>query len=495
VLEGLIANWEKDCSQQARKVVHYWLRARCMPAELSDLGPNTLGFSIDLSSLRLRGLANPRCLLIGGNDRQLVRKTAARFFHQEAALGHLPIVLAISDAAYSQVATAIPKDQCLILAPFQVEELLAQGEPYGYLRRYIRQNIPLRRLIPFSILHPATGNMFYGRRSALSRLRDQMDQSFAVVGPRRLGKSSLVKQHLLDAKRRGEAHISAQFHIDCYDCHRKDADAVARFLAMKIDEGSRSARMTAADLVNFFRYQKRRIGQRLELILDEVDGICTGTAFLHLGTAAKEGYCRLIMCGRSELFRMALSGDSPVGCRLEMLRLQPLNRDEARQLLAEPLADLGLSFDREEDVTYVARLTGRQPNLLQFFGYHLAEQAMEANRTTIQREHIDQVKWDEEAAQFLLSPIIELEDQDLRALALAILRHGSDSMSIEGIGELASRAGIALDPIGVFRACSELTVHNVLVWERGAYRVANQAMIDYARFLGWIPAEARETSP
>jgi hypothetical protein len=313
--------------------------------------------------------------------------------------------------------------------------------------------------------------------------------SFAIAGPSRIGKTSLVKRHQKELTRLRHPSALATFYVDCYACGENKPDGLARTIAMEIDGSSRSARMKLDDLMNFLRFQSHvRLGRPVELILDEVDEVCQSSVMGELARAARMGICRLILCGRGALLHTMLNQNSLLASRLELLRLEPLDERAARLLLLEPLLDFGLRVEEPDRLAEaVFGLTGRLPHLLQYYGRRLLELALQQRSETVSPRDIETLRWDFEAAQYFTSPLADLKDPRSRLVAFSILNANGGQFTVPEVLDLAARAGLRdLHHLEAFQICNDLVINNVLAWDKGSFRVANEALRYYARQLGFL---------
>lgn len=498
LVENLAGGWQPDHAKSALELVNQWrinLKASVhfRQGEQGDVARNTVRFVTHLSEIHLRGMNEVPCLLIGGDGSD----GALDFWRKSAGPGRLPFILALSDKAYYQAEQIVTEQRGLLLSAAQIRQLVSSPDPRGFLKSQIHKQIAKQRLIPYDFLKSAEGGMFFGRRNELNRLRHEDGTSFAIAGPGKVGKSSLIKQYRSVMLRERDARATLRFYVDFYDCRDTSPDGVARFFAMKIDPSKQSNRMTADGLLDFLRYQSFRSGgTSLDLLLDEVDEVCNGEAFKMLGEAAKLGHCRLVLCGKGALLRMMLDKDSPLRGRLELVQLEPLDEHSARRLILEPLADLGLEIsDPELLINRVFRLTGRLPHLLQLYGKKLASLAIEEESDRITINHIETLKWDFGVAQIFTEPVRNLTDPEARLIALLLLQEGkgsSEDISIQTVQKLAARESLEYDLNHLTEICNELVISNVLAWSNGRYRIANEALFDYAHNLGLLEASEIE---
>lgn len=497
LVENLAGGWQSDHAKSALELINQWrinLKASVYfrQGEQGDVARNAVRFVTDLSEIHLRGLNDVPCLLIGGEGADGVLD----FWRKSVGPGRLPFILALSEKAYRQAELVVTEQRGLLLSAFQMKQLVASSDPRSFLKDQIHKQIAKQRLIPYDFLKSAEGGMFFGRRNELNRLRHEDGTSFAIAGPSKVGKSSLIKNYRSQMLRDRDSCV-LRFYVDFYDCRDTSPDGVARFFAMKIDPSKQSSRMTADGLLDFLRYQSfRNAGVSLDLLLDEVDEVCNGEAFKMLGEAAKLGYCRLVLCGKGSLLRMMLDKESPLRGRLELMQLEPLDEHSARRLILDPLADLGLEIsDPELLIKRVFRLTGRLPHLLQLYGKKLASLAIEEDSDEITINHIETLKWDFGVAQIFTEPLRNLTDPEARLIALLLLKEGrekADEISLKAVQRLAAGESLDYDLNRATEICNELVISNVLAWNNGRYRIANEALFDYVRNLGLLEASEIE---
>jgi hypothetical protein len=480
------AGWTPTTQDRVGRLVQRWGHQLDANTETLEVKHNVLVFVTRFQDLRLKGMDEVRCLLIGGNDPAETQRVVDERAQRPALPGHVMIVLALSDVAYAKAQNGLRRRRALFLSAEQLIQVLDADSPRKALIAQLDKRFGTRRLTPYNYTLPTPANMFFGRANEVSRLKEEDDVCFAIAGPSRVGKTSLVTNYrrsmILDPDERSD-HL---YYIDCYECPSADPDVVARFLAMRIQASSRSDRVTSADLIGFLKYQRAQTGIGPELILDEVDQVCNSAAFRQLGEATKLGYCRLILCGRGQLLRMALAQDSPLGCRLELLRLKPLSEPSAEKLLFEPLRDLGFSLeDQSALLRDLYRLTGRLPHLMQFYAKQLIELAIQEDTKVITRNHVGTLKWDHISAGFFLKPLTELAAEE-RLVALYLLKHNRYSLQPAAIMGILRNEGFAFSLDRIIEICDDLVINNILTWDNGVFNIANDLLPQYARAMGYL---------
>lgn len=484
LLERLAEGWESAHAGLAQEFVQRWAGALCTEAEVNEVGENTAQFFLDLSDVRLRTMHEVPCMLVSGSSN--LDQPLRAFWNKFNSSNHLPFVLALSDAAYEAATRTLKSDHRLLLSAAQVKQMLRAAPAQNLLKQILIQQVPKRTLVPYNLLVPAEGGMFFGREHELSRLRDEDMTSFAIAGPGRIGKTSLAMRYKNEMVRAHHPRAPRMTFISMYDA-KPLPSKIARTIAMKIEEGSRSDRMVAGDLLNFLKYNKKRYGGTLELLLDEVDEVCQGETFKVLGEAARSKLCRLIFCGKGVLLKMMLSSKSPLDCRLSLIPLEPLDENSARDLLIKPLTDLGFTLDNPERLAgEVSELTGRMPNLVQLFGEKLADGAIAKKIDTITPENLETLKEDFIIAQTFMKAFNDLDDPEARLVALSLLNGGVEEVSVAEVQAVAKSEGIRMDLKRANEVCIDLLINSVFAWKDGAYCIASKGLSFYVRKRGYL---------
>jgi hypothetical protein len=357
-------------------------------------------------------------------------------------------------------------------------------------------------LMPFDITVSAAGRMFYGRAAELGRLLHEDGQSFAVTGPGRIGKTSLVKRLRDVLVARGDPGRITAFVVDFLGSDDKSPNALARKIAMSIDSGRRADRTTSDSLVGFIEYQKHRLGCKPTLIFDEVDEVCMSSLFKdQITLSARHDHARFILVGKGGLLRFTKDNSRALSSRLRVIRLGEIDLEPARRLLCEPILDLGLEFeDFERTFDMVNRQTGRSPHMIQFFGQRLVELAAEQGSRRVLVQYVNDLKWDHQTACFFLSPLDDLKQEPLaHAAALALLKAAPSVITPITIQDIGRLNGLSLSHDEAVEIGDILVIQNILLWaDGGGYRIASSALPEYAGKMGYLTRgleEAKQLIP
>jgi hypothetical protein len=484
IIERLAMHWSEGF---ARELTHRLVVGlECTPPTEVSAWPSSLVFCLDLSRILLGGLGERvNCLVLGGENESPGRDVS-RFWQELGNSGGVVMAFCISDDAYAQAVRRLPPRYSLALPPAEVADLLAAPEPRRRLAERLSVRLGRTFMSIYDISKPATV-AFFGRSRELMRLWDDAGTSYAVTGPGRIGKSSLLRRHAENLKRRSDHRASRLVMFDCTEFPLDDPNAVARKIATRMHPSPKSQRVTASDLLSFLR-ECRPAGGPIELLIDEADAFCFTEPFRQLGQAARDGYVRMVLCGRKGVHDYALREASPLAGRLEVIRLGPLQDAEARDLICQPMADLGITVD--EDPSVLRRLldqTGRLPHLIQYYCKHLVD-LLSGRRDGTQVTHtlISELESGYEFLENLLSPLFELREERTYDVAVGLLQKGNEHFRLADVEALAARLGHTLSLREARDLCDELVVQNILMWDRLAYRLSSQALRMSAKRSGLL---------
>ena len=436
---------------------------------------------IAVNQLRLLGASEVGCLLIGPGA--AVEQEVGGFWRKHGGGGRLALVLAATAALKDAAQQLVPSDRCVCLGDGELEKLLTQPHPLERFKELLRRHIPLRRLVPYDITHPVSPNMFFGRRDLLDRLHDEETTSFAIAGPGRIGKSSLLKQYRYELRWKAwDERRHRLVFIDCYPYGDLHPEALTQRLALDISADSEANRVNAQTLLRFLKRHSEDGRAPLELLLDEVDRVCRSPTFDRLGEAVRMNYCRVVMCGRGNLFRLMQDAAHQFEDRLELLLPEPLDQESAEQLLFEPLAHLGIRVEVPSAVREcVFELTALRPHLIQSCARSLFFLATKSGRQAISHPHLQELKEHFMAKSHALLALKDMQDDLTRLMALLWLREGGGVVTVGAFQTLAEKHGVPLTADKALEICDDLWISNVLIRRGGAFALASPHLVEFVR--------------
>jgi hypothetical protein len=391
--------------------------------------------------------------------------------------------LAASSTVKEHARAAAPAARCTFIDNGAIETLLTHAHPVESLKQHVRAQIGVLSLVPYDIIHPAAPNMFFGRRDLLDRFHAEETVSFAVAGPGRIGKSSMLEQYRFEIRKNPRDDRRDRLClIDCYPHRNLDDHSLAQRIALDISAKSEAFKV---NLGTFLRFLKRHSldGQRpIELLLDEVDAICDKPLFEEIAQAVRWGFIRLIACGRGGLHRMMRRKDTQLAHRLELIRPEPLDEVSAERLLREPLRDLGFEFENIAAIRAgVFDLTHRKPQMIHICAKRMLELARRRDSTVITLADLAATRAEMLAIGDELLPLDALQNDLTRLLMLMWLRAGGGRLTVTRLQELADSNRLRLSANGALDICYDLWICNVLTLERGTFMLADMHLVDHVR--------------
>ncbi|RPJ61217.1 MAG: GAF domain-containing protein [Acidobacteria bacterium] len=229
---------------------------------------------------------------------------------------------------------------------------------------------------PFITMGAVPETLFFGRDSEIKTLtHNPALRDYAIVGNRRIGKSSLMHRVYSILKSNSEV---LPLKIDCQPVKNQE-DFFLRFQArthLELPENS------VAGFEQCMKQLKQE-GRTPVLLLDEVDNLfadeeLTGETLIcsWRSLAQDEKTCRFLFFGSGVLARQVANTDSKLHNFPEPLPLGYLSAEAANRVLTEPLDKLEVELEEHSALTEeVLRLTSCHPCLVQSVGKRLVEMA------------------------------------------------------------------------------------------------------------------------
>ncbi len=484
----LADGWSENCPEIPRELLARLCARWHATADGEWTGRSAWRTVLELNHVRLQGASEVGCLVLG-NGADMAREVPA-FWEKLGGAGRLGLVLAATPSLAEAARTSMVSQRCVFLCNGEIEAMLTHPHSLEQLKQHLRAQIPRRTLLPYDITHPVLPNMFFGRRDFIDRFHHEETTNFAVAGPGRIGKSSLLRQYVYELKKRRDERCRRLKLIDCYAYTRLGADSFARQIAMDLSANSMANRVTQESLLRFLKWHSHDGRQPAELLFDEVDLVCHNAAFQNLAEAVKEGYCRVILCGKGVLHKMMRSKDTPLAARLEFLQPDPLDGASAERLLLEPLADAGFVVADPTGLRdAVCELTRRMPHLIQACAKQLVEIALSETTDIITLDHFRRVCEEFTPTLYGNLPLDSLQDDLTRLIALLLLRSGCGVVTVGRLQQLAEKEGVALSAQKTIDICYDLWICNILTRNRGTFTLANPILVDFVHKLGMLPGE------
>ena len=239
--------------------------------------------------------------------------------------------------------------------------------------------------------------MFYGRERVLREVLQAAAPQCLLVGPRRIGKSSLLRRLQAEIPRQhASVQVMALDMLGIGEPARLAQLLARRFQRSTIPAGDAQAQAVAIDdMLRTHFSDPQRPGL---LLIDESDALveadaAAGFPLLNRWRSLQaDGVCSFILAGYWYLYLRTLDHSSPVYNFAAVRELGPLDAESGRILASEPMARLGITYADPSVPTRLVQRTGGYPSLIQFLCDQLLKQ-LERDRTlVITPEHLTRVE-------------------------------------------------------------------------------------------------------
>ena len=265
---------------------------------------------------------------------------------------------------------------------------LAREQDTAFMKRVL-DRCDLESMSPFESQAPVR-EMFYGREGLLKEIL-RSPKGYALVGTRRLGKTSLLFRLQDEIKKRPRAET---IFLECGGVTAPLALAERISFALKFQLPQQ---FTLVDFERALRRWLDSAGRDLYCFFDEIDD------FVAIGKAAEplwqifkslsfEGRMTIYVAGFSELFARFRDYESLFFNFLIFRKLSYLDRQSAVALVVNPMQELGLSFeDPDTLVAAILEKTSTHPNIIQIFCDLLVKRLAQRNRRMVLASDVEEV--------------------------------------------------------------------------------------------------------
>lgn len=240
-------------------------------------------------------------------------------------------------------------------------------------------------------------SMFYGRERERREVMQAAAPQLLLVGPRRIGKSSLLRRLQDELPRQRPALLVVFLNL----LGIGEAARIAQLIALRLHRpavSANDAEAYAAHMDDMLRAHFTDMGRPGLIMIDEADALveadaAAGFPLLNRWRSLQaDGVCSFILAGYWYLYLRTLDHGSPVHNFATVRELGPLDAESGRILASEPMARLGITYADPSLPTCIVERTGGYPSLIQFLCDQLLKQ-LERDRTlVITPAHLTQVE-------------------------------------------------------------------------------------------------------
>ena len=337
-----------------------------------------------------------------------------------------------------------------------------------------------------------SATMFVGRDALLRDLATAASPQAILVGPRRVGKTSLLKR-LAQTLRLNRPEFDVHF-LDLLGIRSYQDAAAALQSTMetaRFQEGAGSssghfpalAKKLAEDLgidpqapealfVQLIRARHQHTGRRVVLLVDEADALVKTDAerdyalLNALRALQAQDQCAIVLAGYLYLYRQALSQSSPLYNFARVLLLGPLEHSEAVELSTKPMSVLSVRYADAEIPQRIARDTGGYPSFVQLLCDQMLSELKEDD-LVLTEAHLRAAE-DSQRVYDQLVTMLKMNTRRLtQILVYALLAH--DQFTAAEVHQILQQTLDRSVPFSVVeQALTELRVFSLLVVTTGA---------------------------
>jgi hypothetical protein len=442
---------------------------------------STLGydlFSIDLSSWKLRLTNNTPVIWVKSGDLEGVSPK-----HLVDSLGDVirernlsrQIVLVLLDGNSEPLLRhrSGPTYNIVLIGGEEQKGILKSRRPSGELLDLISAQIPISNLSPYETRAPVMGSRFFGREHEIARIISNSDTNHAILGIRRIGKTSLLRE-VERILKEGEnpAHV---VYLECSDL--LSTDDYIREVVRKLNPRE-LPRLHMQKYVfffpNFLERMSRAYKAKIIFLLDEVDNLVVmqrgdWELIRMLRASANKGACQYIIAGFREAMREQYMLDSPFYNFAQEIRLNEFTRQQAHELIVTPMENLRVRFkQKDEVVNRIYEETAGHPNLIQYYCMILLRKLDQSGEREISPSSLIDVYSDEGFKAHLLTSFMQNTKNRDKALVYAILKNVGEAVVVsKGFTQAFMDAslrkeGMILPQADIDEACNVLSLAGVL---------------------------------
>jgi hypothetical protein len=446
-------------------------------------GNPALGYElyyVDLSSWKLRLSSRTPLIWVKTKDldgvpAQYVMQSLADVVRERAISRQIAIVL-LDGNSHPLFRYKTSLNNNLVLIGAEEQKTITQSRrPSGEVLDLISAQVPISSLSPYETRAPVTGSRFFGREQEISRILANPDTNHAILGIRRIGKTSLLRETERILKESDEA--ARVVYLECSDllC----TDDYIREVVRKLNPRE-LPRLHMQKYVFFFPNFLERMSKVLKakiiFLLDEIDNLVImqrddWELFRMLRASSNKGACQYIIAGFREAMREQYMLDSPFYNFAQELRLNEFSRQQARELIVTPMENLRVRIRNEEEVVNrIFEETAGHPNLIQYYCLILLRNLDRTGSREVSPQNLIDVYSDEGFTSHLLTSFMQNTENREKALIYAILMASEENwhkgFGHEEIDSVLRKGGISLQQSAIDEACNLLTLAGI-IYRRG----------------------------
>jgi hypothetical protein len=381
---------------------------RYLNLDIKEKGtPNECYFILDIKNLKIGILEEAMCFI---QDRPELLKdditnieTRAGEFAQKA---ESKLTLFFYFRRVDEVESLVKKPYLSLITidENELKRIILSDRPVEVFKRIILSKLSLQKVSPYKTAGPEKA-IFYGRSDTINRMSRPAPASYAIVGARKIGKTSLLHR-IKDNPPPGTTYIYME--LDYEFSGARSYRTFFKSLQVELErQFHRKVSFSKFPLgVDMSRlpevvHELIQDGRKVIFIFDEIDGLIEFDKKHNyklskiFRSMSQKNDCQFIFSGFKDLYRRKREIDNPLYNFCEEIILEPLDEEAALALITKPMESIGINYKNNDHRELILSYTACHPNLLQFFCKHLIEKIEKhqrvEDRRTIFVEDIDEL--------------------------------------------------------------------------------------------------------
>jgi len=252
----------------------------------------------------------------------------------------------------------------------QQEILIAASFTYAMQKHFCEQ-MPISSLAPYECGEVVEGARFFGRKKEINDIIRHHAANFAVIGVRRIGKTSLLRESMRLMLEQGE-NPQRIVWLGCSTIHSpaQFVEEIVHILNIRELPRLKNIQESLFSFPDFLKRMAKMHGGKITIFLDEADEFLIWARDMLLPTlrdSMTSGACRYIVSGFQTLLSEWADDKSPLYWAFRPINLGPFERGDVEEIVLLPARSLHLRI--EDESSFIARLhadTRGHPYLIQF---------------------------------------------------------------------------------------------------------------------------------
>jgi hypothetical protein len=399
----------------------------------------------------------------------------------------------------------------VILSHTIVQRLLIARDPMQLLARIIREEGNPAITSPFVTKKEIPPHLVSGREYEEKQVLETIhERSFAIIGNRRIGKSSLLRRIQRSLEQSNERHF---MYIDCTFERIIDIPSFCRCIAKQLHHVPEVEPHSVKEWVEWFveAVQQHQGNSPMIILIDEVDKLLLDDRLNNFYLSetwrglSNQRLCQFVFVGVKEMVRNLEDSNSPFFNFVKEIRLGYLLPEYTSEILTRPLSQLAIRMESPtEFLARVYQFTAGHPNLVQIIGDKLIGRLAKREERQLYLKDLAQLFGDEVGDTSVNKDAVELAEEFIRAVwgviddkeleefvleKLITLIAPTSTFRSDDIREQLSGYGLDIPLLRLRDILNRLCTFSILKFDQGVYQFTSTTFPNLLHRRRDIPIE------